>query len=1116
MDTLRVYAYEDAYTNSAAANAGTNYGTSGNLELSKTATSVFRSYLKFDLSGIPANAVISSALLKLTPDGTENITATNSTQLRIHVCNSPWSESTLTNNSNMGTNSPTGSVLNSNLISGKRVFEVKDHIQAIIDGCVLNEGFQIRRTNESTNASTKYFSREDGTASNRPQLEVTYYIRPYLSTAIITHTSSLSSADGSVSPTVVNGSATTMNYRWYKDSDGTQVGNLQNLTGVESGLYRLKCYGSVAGDTTYHAFVVGAIGENISFTFNPGPNYVDDARMIDLIAGSGPSAVRYDQGASGTSPNFGASRTQYLTGYWGSERTLIRYKLWIDPTCSVDQADLLLVGVNHINQDYSNASEFNLVTSNWLENGVGYINRPTHTTVGKINVAALASGFVNDTVDISSFFNIWKNNNLENYGMMFQLQSYPSVGPVRVQFGAGDASLLTSRPKIQFTISVPGDLSANGTLTPIYDPTNSYADVNLNLSPPSGAVSPYHYMISEASIPDFGDVYHALKDSVFGGVLDSTSFYGTGETGTNYNFTGLNPGQYHVAVFDKLGVRIYEDLLSINPINYEEQTNISFSKDVFTTTGANGRAILGSYLTEQSEGAKLTFNVEDLPSGQAAFGLQNTSSALTSSSDILHGFQVQSGVAKLIINGVLGTTTYPVSVTTELSLVQNGANLEFHVAGAMVSSSALPSSFVYKTGVFAAASLTKIKFRPIRVLNLNLVYNRLDPIEQGSCLGSFGRISGVLVPLILSTKSPYNPSALLTNSSNDPQILDTGLPSNMHYRFSNLLPGNYTLKVTFYWRNNVTLVVDPTPVVYTYNLVVASKIAWENKVNVLEIPTTQSLVSTTSMLTNYGHAASTNELILPSGDAFIDFGIDVPSGPGNSMVGLIGLYNSNVVTLGNTPPVNFTGFGFVKLQWAFFTLYGAYKYQTGQSTGIGSFSPSDKFRLVYTPNSPTSQKGFLYKYTNGILGTTPIATVDYAPTVPPGSSVNKILTYVSGLNRGFSGLSTNLPCSPNFVYAKLEKKLVGVKYKVHLNKFYFFYDEEYASTASLTYNVYDNNNLVVLSTGTQVLTNTVSGAVNREYGDNRYSLDVTSLAVGSYVLEVINEKKEKLYLRFIK
>ena len=36
------------------------------------------------------------------------------------------------------------------------------------------------------------------------------------------------------------------------------------------------------------------------------------------------------------------------------------------------------------------------------------------------------------------------------------------------------------------------------------------------------------------------------------------------------------------------------------------------------------------------------------------------------------------------------------------------------------------------------------------------------------------------------------------------------------------------------------------------------------------------------------------------------------------------------------------------------------------------------------------------------------------------------------------------------------------------------------------------------------------------YGDNRYKLDVSTLAPGAYLLEVLNEKSEKFYLRFIK
>jgi hypothetical protein len=400
--TSTLYATEDAYTNSAATT--TNYGISGNLELSKTATSVFRSFMKFDLSGIPDNAVISSALLKLTPDGTENITTTNSTQLFLELVNSSWSESTVNFNSNLSNNTATSGVVTSNLVSGKRVFDIKVLVQGIADGCFANEGFRVRRTNEITNVLTKYFSREDGTTSNRPQLEISYYIRPYVSAAAIVHTSTLSSTDGSVSPTVVNGSTTTMNYRWY-NSSGTQVGTSQNLTGVGKGWYGLKCYGSVLGDTTYHAFVVGTVGDNVSFTFYPGPNYVDDSRILDLTSGSGTTILHGDQSTGGVATIFAAARA-FSSGAWGSERTLIRYRLWVDPICTVEDANLILYGVNHILTDSSNASEMNLVTSQWTENGVAYVNRPTHTSVGKINMPSLPTGNTNDTLDISGFFNI--------------------------------------------------------------------------------------------------------------------------------------------------------------------------------------------------------------------------------------------------------------------------------------------------------------------------------------------------------------------------------------------------------------------------------------------------------------------------------------------------------------------------------------------------------------------------------------------------------------------------------------------------------------------------------------------------------------------------------------
>jgi len=95
------------------------------------------------------------------------------------------------------------------------------------------------------------------------------------------------------------------------------------------------------------------------------------------------------------------------------------------------------------------------------------------------------------------------------------------------------------------------------------------------------------------------------------------------------------------------------------------------------------------------------------------------------------------------------------------------------------------------------------------------------------------------------------------------------------------------------------------------------------------------------------------------------------------------------------------------------------------------------------------------------------------------------------------------------MYAKPKKQLDGVKYRPNGDNFYFFYSEEYFDeNATLNYKVYSSNRSIVLDTQNQNLINL--------YGDNRLSLDVSSLSIGAYVLEIENDKGEMFYLRFVK
>ena len=99
---------------------------------------------------------------------------------------------------------------------------------------------------------------------------------------------------------------------------------------------------------------------------------------------------------------------------------------------------------------------------------------------------------------------------------------------------------------------------------------------------------------------------------------------------------------------------------------------------------------------------------------------------------------------------------------------------------------------------------------------------------------------------------------------------------------------------------------------------------------------------------------------------------------------------------------------------------------------------------------------------------------------------------------------------PN-TYAMLSKSLDGGYYTAQQGNLYFRYNEEYLDMDSaMTYNVYDWHHDVVVNQGDQ--------PIDVRFEDNTCYIDMScsgaTIAQGYYVLEVINEKNEKWYLRF--
>jgi hypothetical protein len=99
-------------------------------------------------------------------------------------------------------------------------------------------------------------------------------------------------------------------------------------------------------------------------------------------------------------------------------------------------------------------------------------------------------------------------------------------------------------------------------------------------------------------------------------------------------------------------------------------------------------------------------------------------------------------------------------------------------------------------------------------------------------------------------------------------------------------------------------------------------------------------------------------------------------------------------------------------------------------------------------------------------------------------------------------------CNPS--YAELKRNLTGVLYKSVDDILYISFDSEYISSSqNLKYSIYHH---------TAPLSAVISGVsqpVSVDFGTNQRTISVNTLTLkDEYILEVVNDKDEKLYLRF--
>lgn len=428
-----VYSTKDSYTvSSNTSNFGSAASILAGISIRTLTASYNRSFVYFSLSGIDSRAIITSATLKVYQSA--GATSTPSTALVTERITSSWAEGTIASN-NEPTVATADPVSSSTYASNWRSFDVKAHVQKMVNGTFSNEGWRIRYYNEAQTTADLYtFDSREGT--NDPKLEISYYIPFNVSSATINHCTTTGASDGSISVSVANGPSSPT-YQWYNSSGILSGQTSSSITSRPYGWYGLKISGST-GDPVYMAFIIGVNCQQVAITFDPGKDYIDDAILSEFK----PSEIN-------------TTITQFTTGSfqsisWWKRKSTLRFRMWMDNDLTIDSANLYLKGNNHIYANRSNESVLKRVTSYWHEDYVCWSNGPTSTTTNQVSIAQTTSSTQSRVLDIRNFWNTWKSDNTANNGMIMELSTYGSPA-AEMNFYSSDATT-SDDPYINFRV----------------------------------------------------------------------------------------------------------------------------------------------------------------------------------------------------------------------------------------------------------------------------------------------------------------------------------------------------------------------------------------------------------------------------------------------------------------------------------------------------------------------------------------------------------------------------------------------------------------------------------------------------------------------------------------
>lgn len=888
--------------------------------------------------------------------------------------------------------------------------------------------------------------------------------------------------DGAIDVTIDYGTHLVDSYLWQRVDIGGGVYSVESgsdlsmidVTGLENGLYILRLQEN-GSDVDYRYFLVGEEGVVTDAIFHPIYNgrFSEDA------------LIRYDKKTlNGDITDGQATGNTGLTGTSYDARSVIKYKVdFGGDLVFTDARQTFRPKAGHFKTNSSsNDSWLSLVLEDWEEDYVTWNDRPQiSTTIRVDNPGTTEKGYTRrfDSLDILNFIEYWQENPDENFGFELGLQSYNQSSGASVDYSSseyvGHSLMVSFVPEGSVVSSFDEELQIGSIL----------------VLAPDGDL-PYTYLLSYDPLPELNDIWLALKDSL---PIDSTTFFRGDQNSKSFVFEDLEAERYYVAVYDNSGVKIQESKVLLGPdLDLDQSEDIDFSNRQIKISGAATQAFgsVNSQLLKNETGG-FEFKIETL--SDFAIGFNRLADEQSySERDLEFGIDVFANGSFNLLKSDVIVHTGSLAQGDVIRMYKENYKVNLYINEIQVASTDINIDLAtdYTVDVILKTPLTLLS-EFILIHHAAKFKRRIKTIVgQSECEINNGYLAfdegysfNYPVGTITGTIDIYND---LTND----YITSVVFSGNINGTIP-LPVGQYRIEYT--WTNGT---ISQSWIEYHD---IGEKLIWELQNQYFNlVPNTLNTITTNSNNASPTAIAKSTNVLEDSETGWISFytktkkkysTVPINGGQAQFLSPSFATVEMKTNSGQSHLKVHTSSWGNIITRYVSIIANGAYIAPVFTATNGKSF------KITLDAGVPNTWSVYHNSPTVPVVTVNQTATAEYRvyATASGGTIYD---TYAS-----FCGPVESERCG------HLDYELDGNYYVAKNGRFCFVYNEEY-NDLDIELNIYNNDGLLVATQSDFNLPPLI-------HGENRVTLDFATYDCtneGYYVLEVINDKKEKFYLRF--